>query len=80
MVRYEDYLTGVAVEHGAKRALTLPSSNVLRYLLEGGTTISIRPSGTEPKCKIYFGILATEKEKAEQLLTLIHDDLKKILI
>lgn len=80
VVRYEDYLTGVAVEHGAKRALTLPSSNVLRYLLEGGTTISIRPSGTEPKCKIYFGILVTEKEKAEQLLTLIHDDLKKILI
>lgn len=78
--RYEDYLTGEAFENGVKRNLTLPSSNVLRYLLEGGTMISIRPSGTEPKCKIYFGILASEKEKAEQLLALIHEDLKKILI
>lgn len=80
VMRYEDYLTGEAFENGVKTTLTLPSSNVLRYLLEGGTTISVRPSGTEPKCKIYFGILASGKEKAEQLLALIHEDLKKILI
>ena len=33
----------------------LPSSNVLYYVLEDGTWFCVRPSGTEPKIKIYFG-------------------------
>lgn len=36
--------------------LSLPKSNVLQYYLEDGSKISVRPSGTEPKIKFYFGV------------------------
>ena len=41
---------------GAVKAINLPESNVLQFILEDGTTISVRPSGTEPKIKFYFGV------------------------
>ncbi len=37
-----------------------PKSNVLKYILEDGTWIAIRPSGTEPKCKFYYSIVAKD--------------------
>lgn len=46
---------------GETRALDLPSSNVLQFVLADGSKISARPSGTEPKIKFYFSI----KEKFE---------------
>ena len=50
-----DYATGdIAGADGAVAKLTLPASNVLSYLLDGGTRIVIRPSGTEPKLKYYI--------------------------
>ncbi len=49
-----DYFTGQMVRaDGAVTKLNLPASNVLAYVLEGGTRIVIRPSGTEPKLKYY---------------------------
>jgi phosphoglucomutase len=36
--------------------IDLPKSNVLQFLLEDGSIISVRPSGTEPKIKFYFGV------------------------
>ena len=41
-----------------------PSSNVLRFILEDGSWVAVRPSGTEPKCKFYFSVVAENKEKA----------------
>lgn len=55
IVCVEDYLTQEKFKNGKKEKLTLPKSNVLRYLLEDDTKIVIRPSGTEPKIKVYFG-------------------------
>ena len=43
----------------------LPSSNVLRYKLEGGAWVCVRPSGTEPKLKIYYGIKGASLAEAE---------------
>ena len=49
-----DYLTGERTdERGGKTALDLPHSNVLYFELEGGAWVCIRPSGTEPKIKLY---------------------------
>lgn len=53
----------------------LPKSNVLKYLLEGESSVVVRPSGTEPKLKAYVSIVsdtmeeseATEKKVADQL-------------
>ena len=39
---------------GAKKTIPLPKSNVLQFVLEGGTIVSARPSGTEPKIKFYI--------------------------
>ena len=47
---------------------TLPTSNVLKYVLTDGSWIAVRPSGTEPKIKIYYSIKAADKDAAEKRL------------
>ncbi len=41
---------------GEKTSLIQPKSNVLQFLLEDGSKVSVRPSGTEPKIKFYFSV------------------------
>ena len=60
-----DYSKPVDAEPGLG---TLPPSNVLKYILEDGSWIAVRPSGTEPKIKIYYSIKSTDKETAEKKL------------
>lgn len=54
----KDYqaLTYKNLDTGESSPIDLPASNVLQFLLEDGSVISIRPSGTEPKIKFYFGV------------------------
>ncbi|HRH48468.1 MAG TPA: phospho-sugar mutase [Panacibacter sp.] len=47
---------GKNIQTGATWDISLPKSNVLQFLLEDGTKISARPSGTEPKIKFYFSV------------------------
>lgn len=56
VVIIRDYLDGVESNlfNGEQNKIELPKSNVLQLILEDGTKITIRPSGTEPKMKIYF--------------------------
>ncbi len=58
LVRIKDYLsqTEKDVLTGSERKISLPRSNVLQFFLEDGSKITVRPSGTEPKIKFYFGI------------------------
>ena len=44
----------------------LPTSNVLKYILTDGSWIAVRPSGTEPKIKIYYSIKGTDRDQAER--------------
>ncbi|NLR80493.1 phospho-sugar mutase [Chitinophaga eiseniae] len=46
------------IKTGETKALDLPKSNVLQFLLADGSKISARPSGTEPKIKFYFSVNA----------------------
>jgi len=48
--------TGKDLKTGETWKITLPVSNVLQFILEDGTKISARPSGTEPKIKFYFSV------------------------
>ena len=49
-------------------SLGFPSSNVLRFILEDGSWVAVRPSGTEPKCKFYFSVCAKDLAEAEEKL------------
>ena len=60
-----DYMPGTrtCMADGAAEEMELKGQNVMYYELEGGTTFIIRPSGTEPKVKVY--IMAKGADKAE---------------
>lgn len=65
VVRFEDYKECRIVENGKESELTgFTKSDVLKYYLEDGSWIAIRPSGTEPKCKFYYCICGTSLEDA----------------
>ncbi|WP_143416052.1 phospho-sugar mutase [Geobacillus sp. E263] len=82
----EDYKTKERVNTaaGEKTMITLPTSNVLKYLLEDDSWFCLRPSGTEPKIKVYFGVkgksLADSEAKLQQLSNVVmkrvHDFLR----
>ena len=75
----------------AKTKINLPKSNVLQFVLEGGTIVSARPSGTEPKIKFYInartevggakcdGCLAATKKESAAACDAITKDIKTIL-
>ena len=58
VVEIKDYKEGICkdLKLGIQTIINLPKSDVLQFITENGTKISIRPSGTEPKIKFYFGI------------------------
>ena len=63
----------------AKTALEFPKSNVLQFILESGTIVSARPSGTEPKLKIYYSLNASDKAIAENSLSSVKSDLENLM-
>ncbi len=62
---YDCELSSITYEDGHKGALDLPKSNVLKYVLDDGSWIAVRPSGTEPKCKFYAEAISTKNENLE---------------
>ncbi|MBE6348136.1 MAG: phospho-sugar mutase [Spirochaetaceae bacterium] len=69
-----------------KEKLDLPKSNVIQFFLDGGTVVSARPSGTEPKIKFYINCvienssdLAKAKEEADKLTAAIDKEIKEVL-
>ncbi|KML28316.1 phospho-sugar mutase [Priestia aryabhattai] len=66
----EDYQSGerVHVKEGKTESMPFPVSNVLKYHFEDGTWFTIRPSGTEPKAKFYFGVKKESLSQSEQHL------------
>ncbi|MDC7763018.1 phospho-sugar mutase [Priestia aryabhattai] len=66
----EDYQSGerVYVKEGKTESMPFPVSNVLKYHFEDGTWFTIRPSGTEPKAKFYFGVKKESLSQSEKYL------------
>ena len=71
-----DYSVPVEAEAGFG---LLPTSNVLKYILEDGSWIAVRPSGTEPKIKIYYSIKGLNEEEANVRLETIQKKIKEYL-
>ena len=67
IIEIKDYKTSICKDiiSGAETVINLPKSDVLQFFTEDGTKISIRPSGTEPKIKFYFGIKAKLNDIAD---------------
>lgn len=64
---------------GEKEAITLPKSNVLAFALPEGNFVIMRPSGTEPKIKIYVTGIGSTYEAAEATAQKTGDSMKKLL-
>lgn len=72
VVKMEDY------ESDEMSALGFPKSNVLRFILEDGSWVAVRPSGTEPKCKFYFSIRGKDRADAESRLPAIKSTFERV--
>jgi phosphoglucomutase len=85
VVQLLDYETQVGknLQGGSVWDIELPKSNVLQFILEDGSKISARPSGTEPKIKFYFSVKTslesadkfdeTEKQMEDKIKAIISD-------
>ncbi len=70
VIKQEDYLQGTRIIEGNKQeTIELPKSNVIKYYFDDGSWVCLRPSGTEPKIKFYFGVRGTGLEDSRQRLT-----------
>ncbi|MEG2708105.1 MAG: phospho-sugar mutase, partial [Vagococcus sp.] len=54
---------------GEVEDISLPPSNVLKFFLEDGSWIAIRPSGTEPKVKFYLGVKGNSHEETQEKIS-----------
>lgn len=67
------------MESGSVKATGLPKSNVLYYDCEDSTWLCIRPSGTEPKLKLYYGVKAGSVEEADKRIKNLSEELNNIV-
>lgn len=70
VVKFDDYETSVSydIKNGNQKKITLPRSNVLCFYMEDGCSLIVRPSGTEPKIKLYIGAVGNTDSEAENKL------------
>ena len=81
VVKVADYKESVVKDtlSGDSAVINLPKSNVLSYSLEDNSKVIVRPSGTEPKIKVYITACGSTRAESEEKTTLISDDAKKLL-
>ena len=76
-----DYETGEIINFPdmSKSVLDFPKTNTVKFFLDDNTTITVRPSGTEPKIKIYFDIIDTTEELADNKFKILEKPVKEEL-
>lgn len=77
----EDYLTSerTLLATGNVDKINLPKENVLKYILGNGSWVCLRPSGTEPKIKCYYGVREESKEKSDTVFSELKEAMEKLL-
>ena len=82
VILIKDYasLEATDVVNGTKSKLDMPvTSNVLQYFSADGSKVSIRPSGTEPKCKFYFSIKGKDAKDAADKTEVFHKAMMELI-
>ncbi|MCL6572180.1 MAG: phospho-sugar mutase [Bacillus sp. (in: Bacteria)] len=75
----EDYLTSIRLINKQEEKIALPKSNVLKYSFADGSWVCLRPSGTEPKVKFYFGVTSGSLEESNAKLQTIENDFMELV-
>jgi len=81
VLEFRDYQEEKVINMNTKKVskTDLPRSNVLYYALEKDAWCCARPSGTEPKIKFYLGVKEESMEKAQEVLKVLAEDVKKYI-
>lgn len=81
VVKMSDYKLSVTTDliSGEKTEITLPKSNVLSYSLPDNSKVIVRPSGTEPKIKVYITACGTTREDSQKKTEIITESISNIL-
>ncbi len=79
VVGWSDYETSQRCDEGQKSEIKLPKSNVLEYRLENGSKLTIRPSGTEPKIKIYLSARGVDQTASEKIIKELGEAVQSLL-
>src|SRR5690625_1942967 len=78
----EDYLTSerIFMDHPEqKETIELPQEDVVKFILEKDSWVCLRPSGTEPKIKCYYGVCEESKEESEQSLAALQETMDQVM-
>lgn len=73
---FDDFLTGKSSDG---TLIDLPKANVLKYHLEDGSWIAVRPSGTEPKVKFYYCVVGENVESSQKKYDNMKNDVLEIM-
>ncbi|MBP0979324.1 MAG: phospho-sugar mutase [Oscillospiraceae bacterium] len=80
IIEFFDYNKSVKINsNGSVEKINLPKSNVIKFLLEGNNGVVIRPSGTEPKLKIYYSAQGLNQKDAQNIIAELRNYFSKTL-
>lgn len=79
--KIENYLTSerIIVADNTKDVIDLPQENMMKFILEQDGWICLRPSGTEPKIKCYYGVRGNSRHDSEQLLASLKETMDEMI-
>lgn len=83
VIKKEDNLLQISYTYEENKVLTetidLPKSNVLKYYFENGSWFVLRPSGTEPKIKVYYGTIGKNSEESIKFNKRLKDEIMSVI-
>src|SRR5699024_634059 len=81
VIKVEDYLLNerTVLGTGETEEINLPKENVLKFILENDSWVCLRPSGTEPKIKCYYGVQEDSLEKSTEKLAVLKEEMEEYM-